>query len=178
MRSNNFHAEGINFHAKGINFPNLKNITIMAVKYRLVQNNRSGSKTEGKWYARASYDTEDIIDTKGLADKIAYATTVTDVDAEAVIKALCRFMREALIEGTRVKLNEFGTFKCGLKTAPAESAKEFNANTNVKSVHVLFQPYAAKDKTSGKYTKSLISGIRVVEKGTYFVDKKDEQPEP
>lgn len=150
----------------------------MAVKYRLVQNNRSGSKTEGKWYARASYDTEDIIDTKGLADKIAYATTVTDVDAEAVIKALCRFMREALIEGKRVRLTEFGTFKCGLRTSPADSAKEFNANSNVKGVHVIFQPYAVKDKTSGKYIKSLISGIRVVEKGAYFVDKKDGGDEP
>ena len=149
----------------------------MAVKYRIVQNNRNGSSTQGKWYGRASYDPEDNITTEELAEKIAYATTVTDVDAEAVIKALCRFMREALLEGKRVTLTKFGTFKCGLHTAPADSAKEFNANSNIKGVRVLFSPYTVKDKTSGKFVKSLISGIRVVEKGSYFVDKENGQEE-
>jgi len=156
---------------------------IMAVKYRLVQNTRKESEQYGLWYGRASYDKQDTINIEQLADKIAYATTVTDVDAEAVIKALCRFMREALLEGKKVLLDKFGTFKVGLHTAPAKSAKEFNANVNVKGARVIFQPAVEKDKVTGKFVKKLISGIQVVEKSMYHVDKgedetPDVQPEP
>lgn len=155
----------------------------MAVKYRLVQNTRKESEQYGLWYGRASYDKQDTINIEQLADKIAYATTVTDVDAEAVIKALCRFMREALLEGKKVLLDKFGTFKVGLHTSPAKSAKEFNANINVKGARILFQPAVEKDKVTGKFVKKLISGIQVVEKSMYHVDKgedetPDVQPEP
>ena len=33
----------------------------MAVKYKLYQNQREGSMTKGKWYARASYDDSDKV---------------------------------------------------------------------------------------------------------------------
>lgn len=154
----------------------------MPIKYKLIQNTRENSNQYGMWYARASYEKDDTINTEMLAEKIAYATTVTDVDAEAVIKALCRFMREALLEGKKVELTKFGTFKCGLRTTAALTAKEFSANTNVKGVRVLFQPYATKDKTTGRFVKNLISGIKVVERGTYNINKEageeDEQIEP
>ena len=145
----------------------------MSVKYKLIQDLRKGSTNYGKWYGRASYDKDDIINTEQLAEKIAYATTVTDVDAEAVIKALCRFMREALLEGKKVELTKFGTFKCGLRTKGADTAKDFSANSNVTGVRVLFQPYATKDKTSGRFIKGLIFGIKVIERGMYNVDKED-----
>lgn len=150
----------------------------MSVKYRLIQNTREGSEQYGMWYGRASYDKDDKIDIEELADKIAYATTVTDVDAEAVIKALCRFMREALLEGKKVVLDKFGSFKCGLRTSPAQTAKDFNANTNVKGVRVLFSPYVEKDKVTGKFVKKLISGIQVVEKSMYMVNKEEESEQP
>ena len=71
----------------------------------------------------------------------------------------------------------------GLHTSPAKSAKEFNANVNVKGARILFQPAVEKDKVTGKFVKKLISGIQVVEKSMYHVDKgedetPDVQPEP
>ena len=143
----------------------------MPVPYKLYKNTRAGSKTEGKWYARATHYS--ILDTDKLASQIESATTLTKPDIVACIAAFLQYIRDGLRAGQRVKLDKFGSFKVGMKTSPADTAKDFSATTNVKSVHVIFQP-AVEVSADGKRTKSLLSGVRVEEYGAYNVDK--EQP--
>ncbi|MBQ6681308.1 MAG: HU family DNA-binding protein, partial [Prevotella sp.] len=104
---------------------------------------------------------------------IESATTLTKPDIVACIAAFLQYIRDGLRAGQRVKLDKFGSFKVGMKTTPADSAKDFSATTNVKSLHVIFQP-AVEVSADGKRTKSLLSGVKVEEMQTYNVDK--EQP--
>jgi predicted histone-like DNA-binding protein len=143
----------------------------MPVPYKLYQNTRAGSKTEGKWYARATHYS--ILDTDKLASQIESATTLTKPDIVACIAAFLQYIRDGLRAGQRVKLDKFGSFKVGMATTPADSAKDFSATSNVKSLHVIFQP-AVEVSADGKRTKSLLSGVKVEEMHTYNVDK--EQP--
>ena len=143
----------------------------MPVPYKLYKNTRAGSKTEGKWYARATHYS--ILDTDKLASQIESATTLTKPDIVACIAAFLQYIRDGLRAGQRVTLDKFGSFKVGMKTTPAETAKDFSATTNVTSVHVIFQP-AVEVSADGKRTKSLLSGVKVEEYGSYNVDK--EQP--
>lgn len=143
----------------------------MPVPYKLYKNTRAGSKTEGKWYARATHYS--ILDTDKLASQIESATTLTKPDIVACIAAFLQYIRDGLRAGQRVKLDKFGSFKVGMATTPADSAKDFTATTNVKSLHVIFQP-AVEVSADGKRTKSLLSGVKVEEMQAYNVDK--EQP--
>ena len=143
----------------------------MPVPYKLYKNTRAGSKTENKWYARAT--NYGILTTDKLASQIESATTLTKPDIVACIAAFLQYIRDGLRAGQRVKLDKFGSFKVGMKTTPADSAKDFSATTNVKSLHVIFQP-AVEVSADGKRTKSLLSGVKVEEMQTYNVDK--EQP--
>jgi predicted histone-like DNA-binding protein len=143
----------------------------MPVPYKLYKNTRAGSKTEGKWYARATHYS--ILDTDKLAAQIESATTLTKPDIVACIAAFLQYIRDGLRAGQRVKLDKFGSFKVGMATTPADSAKDFTATTNVKSLHVIFQP-AVEVSADRKRTKSLLSGVKVEEMHTYNVDK--EQP--
>ena len=143
----------------------------MPVPYKLYKNTRAGSKTEGKWYARATHYS--ILDTDKLASQIESATTLTKPDIVACIAAFLQYIRDGLRAGQRVKLDKFGSFKVGMATTPADSAKDFSATTNVKSLHVIFQP-AVEVSADRKRTKSLLSGVKVEEMQTYNVDK--EQP--
>ena len=118
----------------------------MAVKYKLYQNTKEESPTFGKWYGRAAHD--------------------SSVDIKQMKKHLCA--------GEKVVLEDFGTFKVGIRTSPAESAKEFSAATNVKGLRINFLP-ATTTGANKKRIITMIEGCQVREYGDYHVEK-EEQP--
>lgn len=132
----------------------------MAVFYKLYQDNRESSKFNGKWYARAVHTGTVGIDE--LADEMQANCTVKRADIVAVLSELVETMKRHLQLSHRVKLERLGTFKIGMRTAPADTVKDFTAGGNVKSVHVLFQPETKieKDKTR---VRALLSGCKVKE---------------
>ena len=71
----------------------------------------------------------------------------------------------------RVKLDRFGTFKIGISTSPADTAKDFSGN-NVKGMHVLFQPELKID-SKGNRIQKFISGAKVREITPYDIDKSE-----
>ena len=149
----------------------------MAVKYKLYQNTREQSEQFGMWYGRASYQKDDVLTTDELAEDIEEKCTLTESDVRAVIIELLKQMKKHLCNGHRVWLEDFGSFKVGLRTSPAKSAKEFTAAANVKGVRVNFLP-ATHQGADKKRIINLLEGVKVQEQGTYQVDKKDEKPEP
>ncbi len=132
----------------------------MAVFYKLYQENRETSKNKGKWYARAVHTGTVTID--DLAEEIEQSCTATRADILAVLSELVVCMTRHLQLSHRVKLDRLGTFKLGIRTTCSDTIKEFSANNNVRSVHVLFQPETKveKDKTR---VKALINGCKVKE---------------
>ena len=132
----------------------------MAIRYRLYQNQREG-KTKGKWYARAV--ALNTIDTDSLAERIQANCTVKKSDCKAVLQELSEVIREELLNGNKVKLDNFGYFSTGLTTKPAASAKTFSAADNVKGIHINFLPLGRIDKNSGAVVRELFAGAKVAE---------------
>ena len=130
----------------------------MSVKYRKVVNNRKNSKTEGKVYGRAVVD--GVIDTKEIAGKISKRCTLTEPDIIAVINAL----QTEIGYGKRVVLEGFGSFKVGVTTTPADSAKKFTS-ANIKGMHVIFLP--ATEMEQGKRVKNMLRNVKAEEMTEY-----------
>lgn len=149
----------------------------MAVKYKLYQNTRESSEQYGMWYARAAYGKDDEVNTTEICRQISHATTLTPTDVKACIASFLYYINDNLRNGKKVKLETLGSFKVGLRTSPAKTAKEFTASTNVKSLKVIFTPALSENSTVFDRTKALLEGVKVVEMGSYKVDK-DANPEP
>lgn len=134
----------------------------MSVKYRKVVNNRKNSKTKGKVYGRAVVD--GVIDTKEIAGKISKRCTLTEPDIIAVINALETEIGYGLADGKRVVLDGFGSFKVGLTSTPADSAKKFTS-ANIKGMHVIFLP--ATEMEQGKRVKNMLRNVKAEEMTEY-----------
>lgn len=142
------------------------------IRYKLYQDNRKNAVNKGKWYARAAITGTTNLET--LAARIQRNCTAKKSDVMAVLTELVEVMADELQEGRRVKLDGFGSFKIGIRTTAADTAKKFNVTQNVKSVHVLFQPEAKKDST-GKRIRTFLSGVTIGKMGDYNSPTDDEQ---
>lgn len=133
----------------------------MALFYRLYKDNRrNNASTFGKWYARAV--ATETVTTEQLAEEMQANCTVKKADILAVLAELVETMKRQLQNSKRVKLDNFGSFKIGMKTKPAETAADFNVSTHVKDIHMLFQPEVRIDKDK-KRTRAFLSGCNVKE---------------
>jgi len=148
------------------------------IRYKLYQDNRKNSTHKGEWYARAVV--MGVTNLETLANRIQRNCTAKKSDVMAVLTELVEVMQDELQEGNRVKLDGFGSFKLGIKTSPATTAKDFSASKNVKGVHVLFQP-ESKKSADGTRVKTFLTGAKVTEYGEYAGSSTAEgenQPEP
>ena len=143
------------------------------VFYKLYQENNPKSVNVGKWYARAV--AIQTIDTEGLIAEIEKLCTATDADVVAVMRALVFVMNKKLQDGYRVKLNGLGSFKIGLKTKAAESAKEFTATKHIVGSRVNFRPETHWSAADGnKRHKVFLDNLQVQALKPYSVDKSGE----
>lgn len=134
----------------------------MSVKFRKVVNKRKNSSTNGKIYAKAVVS--GVVHSAQISEEISKMCTLTPPDVLAVIKALDTNIAGHLQNGERVVLDDFGAFKVGLRTKPADTAKKFTA-ANVVGMHVIFQP--AIEMNGGKRIKTLLKGIKAEEMTEY-----------
>ncbi len=133
--------------------------------YELHKNTNKNSGGFNKWYGRAKTVGRPVT-TKQLATKISARCTVTEPDILAVINALETEIADNVQAGRRVVLNDFGSFKLGLKTEGAPSAKDFS-QANIKGIHVLFQPITNVDAATGKHFNAFTHGCRVESMANY-----------
>lgn len=131
-------------------------------KFRKVKNNRKNSPTKGMIYGRAVVNS--VVHTSAIAKKITERCTVTEPDILAVINALMTEISANIAEGNKVVLDEFGSFKLGIRTSPAVSAKKFTS-ANIKNMYVIYSPYTVMDQ--GKRVKPMLSGIKMEEMTEY-----------
>ena len=131
-------------------------------KFRKVKNNRKNSPTRGMIYGRAVVNR--VVHTSAIAKKITERCTVTEPDILAVINALMTEISANIAEGNKLVLDEFGSFKLGIRTSPAVSAKKFTS-ANIKNMYVIYSPYTVMDQ--GKRVKPMLSGIKMEEMTEY-----------
>lgn len=131
-------------------------------KFRKVKNNRKNSPTRGMIYGRAVVNR--VVHTSAIAKNITERCTVTEPDILAVINALMTEISANIAEGNKVVLDNFGSFKLGIRTSPAVSAKKFTS-ANIKNMYVIYTPYTVMDH--GKRVKPMLSGIKMEELTEY-----------
>lgn len=131
-------------------------------KVRKVKNNRKNSPTRGMIYGRAVVNR--VVHTSAIAKKITERCTVTEPDILAVINALMTEISANISEGNKVVLDNFGSFKLGIRTSPAVSAKKFT-QANIKAMYIIYSPYSVMDQ--GKRVKPMLSGIKMEEMTEY-----------
>ena len=149
----------------------------MSVRYKLYQDNRAESTTRGKWYARAVYNQKPKT-LNQLALKIQENVSVKKADVKAVLDEMVGVLKEWLQDSNRVKIEGLGSFKIGLKTKPADTAKDFSASKHVVGARVNFLPEIEVDPTTGARIKSLLMGLEVEETYPNDVDKDGDEEEP
>ena len=132
----------------------------MSVRYKLYQDNRAESKNRGKWYARAVYNSRPKT-LKQMAMEIQENVSVKKSDVLAVLD-------EMVVDG-------FGSFKIGLKTKPADTAKDFSASKHVVGARINFQPEVTID-AAGQRVKAMLQGLQVEETNENDVDKDEQEP--
>lgn len=131
-------------------------------KFRKVKNNRKNSPTRGMIYGRAVVNK--VVHTSAIAKKITERCTVTEPDILAVINALMTEISANIADGNKVVLDDFGSFKLGIRTTPAESARKFT-EANIKNKYIIYSPYSVMDQ--GKRVKPMLSGIKMEELTEY-----------
>ena len=145
----------------------------MSVFYRLHQDQSTGTKRSGKWYARAV--PTDVINTRQLAEIVQRNCTVKKSDVMAVIEELVEVMKDQMQDSKRVKLDGFGSFKIGIESKGAQTAGKYSVAEHVKGLHVVFMPERTTD-SGGNKSKQFLQGCRVEELPLNTVEK--EEPEP
>ena len=145
----------------------------MSVFYRLHQDQSTGTKRSGKWYARAV--PTDVINTRQLAEIVQRNCTVKKSDVMAVIEELVEVMKDQMQDSKRVKLDGFGSFKIGIESKGAQTAGKYSVAEHVKGLHVVFMPERTTD-SGGNRVKQFLQGARVEELPLNTVVK--EEPEP
>lgn len=143
------------------------------IYYKLYKANSKNASINGKYYARVALT--GVTNLSALADRIQRNCTAKRSDVLAVLTELVEVMQDELQSGRRVKLDSFGSFKIGLRSTGAESAKKFTVTDNVKSLHVVFQPETHYDRANKTRTKTFLTGAKLAE---WTSERPEEQPNP
>ena len=79
-----------------------------------------------------------------LAEDINNSTTVTQADAFAVLKSMKKYIKQALLAGRRVVLNDLGALQISLKgkcfTQADMKEEDFSPSAKIKGINVGFRP--------------------------------------
>ena len=97
--------------------------------------------------------------------------TVKKADILAVLDELVETMRDQLQDSKRVKLDGFGSFKIGITSKGARSAKAFTVADNIKGMHIVFTPERSTD-AAGNRVKQFLQGAKCEELPENRVEKE------
>lgn len=97
----------------------------------------------------------DPVETKELAEELAFVSTVSRSDVNAVLGDIARVMNTFMANGKSVHIDGLGYFRYVLDTKGVENLEDFNFEKQVKAVRVQFTPEREKN-SSGAYTRALV----------------------
>ncbi len=104
------------------------------IRYKKYQNqNQNQTKStplSGKWLARAVAD--ETLDTRALAEHMAKHNTPYSQGAiHGVLKDMTACIKELLLDGKNVKLDDLAIFGVGIRRKPADTSKDWSVTANV-----------------------------------------------
>lgn len=104
------------------------------IKYVVRQNNNETSLAYGKFYAYPVV--EETIDLNGLARHMEeHNSGFSEAMCVGVMKAMVKCIKEQLLAGKNVKIDDLAIFSCGIRNKEgADSAEEFSTSANIAGV--------------------------------------------
>ncbi|MBO5204826.1 MAG: DNA-binding protein [Prevotella sp.] len=138
------------------------------IRYKLYKNNNQKSTMYGKWYARTV--TDEMLNTAELAEHMAnHNSPYSEGIIKGVLTDMIKCIKELVLDGKSVKLDDLAIFSCGMRTRGADSASEFTVGENVKSVHL-------RARATGRLSYSSINAAaQIKEQTVYNVDKSADE---
>lgn len=112
------------------------------------------SKRTNVYYPQAIVQ-GDPVETKDLAEELAFVSTVSKSDVNAVLGDIARVMNTFMANGKSVHIDGLGYFRYVLDTKGVENLEDFDFEKQVKAVRVQFTPEREKN-SSGAYTRALV----------------------
>ena len=114
-------------------FINLFNQQKIMIRYKVFQYKNMNNTFYKKWYARAVC--EETIGTAQLAKHMAtHSSPFTEGVIKAVLSDAVTCIKELVLDGKNVKLDDLAIFSAGLRTKPADTPEKFNAVENISDV--------------------------------------------
>ena len=134
------------------------------LRYKLYQNNNQKSTQYGKWYARAVC--EETFNLEALAKHMSEHNTPFSAGViKGVLTDLVACVKELVLDGKNVKLDDLAIFSCGLRTTPADSSDKFTIAGNIKGITL-------RSRATGNLsTTNLKLEAQLKEYGTYGVEQ-------
>ena len=137
----------------------------------MYQNTNSQSDLFNKWYARSVADI--TLDTDALAEHMSNHNSPYSVGMiSGVLKDMIKCIKELVLDGKRVKLNDLAIFYLGIHCNSADSLEAFDINKNVTDIRL--QACA----TGTLSTKNLKSVVKLKEAGEYSLPSDEVPTEP
>ena len=111
-------------------------------------------KRTGVYYPQAIVQGAPV-ETKDLAEELAFVSTVSRSDVNAVLGDIARVMNTLMAQGKSVHVDGLGYFRYVLDTKGVANLEDFDFEKQVKAVRVQFTPEREKS-SSGAYTRALV----------------------
>lgn len=103
------------------------------IRYKLYQNKMETSSAYNQWYARAVCD--ETYDTEMLAKHMStHNTPYSQGVIHGVLKDMIACIKELLLDGKNVKLDDLAIFSVGIRSAGAATIADFSVAENVKGL--------------------------------------------
>ena len=130
------------------------------IRYKLYQNHNSNSNTNGKWYARAvceeTYDTEKL-----AAHMSSHSSPFSAGVIHGVLKDMIACIKELLLDGKNVKLDDLAIFSVGIRSKGAASVAAFNVAEYVSGLKL-------RARATGNLSTSTLKQDAVVKQLTKY----------
>ena len=104
------------------------------IRYILKQNNNANSAAYKKWYAFPVV--EETMDLEDLARHMEkHNSGFSEAMCIGVIKAMVKCIKEQILNGKNVKIDDLAIFSCGIVNKEGATSEEaFNASLNIEGV--------------------------------------------
>ena len=136
------------------------------IRYKIYENKNKKSAGYKKFYARAV--SEETIDLRQLADYMA-THNFSKGCIYGVLRDMVACIKEIIIDGKNVKIDDLAIFSAGLRTSGAETLEGFNPAKNIKSIKLRSRA------TRVLRTPKLTGDANVREFALYTIAKKKKQ---
>lgn len=105
------------------------------IRYKLYQDTRTNSSKKGYWYARAV--NEETYDTERLARHMSEHNTPYSAGViKGVLTDMISCIKELMLDGKCVKLDDLAIFSVGIQSAGAQQVKDFSVSEHVRGVRL------------------------------------------